>query len=241
MNRVVQIVAVALAVAGIHPAEAINAQSALPSVAQIYDKFADAVGGRSAWAGIQGRTEVGTAEITAAGASGEYKRYLAAPNRLRMMLDFGVMKLDQGFDGEKGWISQGMGSQRMPAEQEKSLKETSQAGASFLDPSRFAKAEVTGRETFEGTESYKVAVTTKSGEERTDYFDANSGLLIGTDNTGVAGQVRILYKDYKAFDGKKIATKVVQKTPQTDIVITIASVVFGTPDATVFKAPDDLK
>lgn len=236
MRRVSQAVVAAVLVMG-----AVRAEAQLPTVQQVYDKFATAVGGREAWAKVSGRTELGTADITFAGMSGSYARYSSLPNKMRMIIDIGVVKIDQGFDGEKGWADQGQGPNRMPPEQEKQMAEPNNDGAGFLDPARFAKATVVGKETVDGVEAVKLSVTTKSGQESTEYFDATTGLRIMTMATTPMGAQKVMYKDYKEFEGKKVATKIVQATPQGDVVLNIQTVTFATPDAALFKAPDVIK
>jgi hypothetical protein len=241
MQRVVQVAIAAAMLGSAMAGSATRAEAQLPTVQQIYDKYATAVGGRDAWSKVAGRTEKGTADITFAGLSGSYLRYIGAPNRMRMTIDLGVVQIDQGYDGEKGWAQQGQGAQRMPADQEKNLSENLQTGAAFLDPSRFTKAEVQGKEAFDGVDAYKVAVTTKAGIEQVEFFDVATGLRIGTVATTPMGPQRVIYRDYKDFEGKKLSTKVVQNTPQGDVIINITAVTFGSPDPAVFKAPADLK
>ncbi|AMW05156.1 hypothetical protein [Gemmatimonas phototrophica] len=236
MRRFAQVAAAAVVMLA-----AVQAEAQLPTVQQVYDKYASAIGGRTAWKPVVGRSEKGTADITFAGISGAYERHSALPNKMRMIIDLGMLKIDQGFDGEKGWADQGQGPQRLPAEQEKNMAEASADGASFLDPSRFVKAEVVAKEAFNGSESYKVAVTTKSGQEAFEFFDATTGLRIGAIAKTPMGEQKTAFLDYKAFEGKLIATKVVQTTPQGDVVLNIQIVTFGTPDATYFKSPLDGK
>jgi hypothetical protein len=216
---------------------AVRAEAQAPTVQQVYDKFATAVGGRDAWKSVTGRSDKGTADITFAGISGSYERHSALPNKMRMIIDLGVVKIDQGFDGEKGWIDQGQGMQPMPAEQAKDLAEPSADGASFLDPSRYAKATVVGKETFEGAEAWKLSLVSKSGREVTEYFDVTSGLRLGTVTTTPMGQQTALYKDYKEFEKKLVATKIIQRSGQGDVILTSQIVTFGTPDAAYFKQP----
>lgn len=241
MQRVVHVAVAAVMLGGAMTGSAVRAEAQLPTVQQVYDKYATAVGGRDAWAKVTGRTEKGTADITFAGLSGSYVRYIGAPNLMRMTINLGVLEIDQGFDGEKGWQQQGQGAQRMPPDQEKSLAENLQTGATFLDPGRFAKAEVQGKETFDGAEAYKLAVTTKGGAEQFEFFDVNSGLRIGTVVKSPAGAQQIIYRDYKEFEGKKLSTKVIQNQPQGDVIINISTVTFGAPDGAVFKAPAELR
>ncbi len=218
-----------------------RAEAQLPTVQQVFDKFATAVGGRDAWAKVQGRSDKGTADITFAGISGTYERHSGAPNKMRMIIDLGMAKVDQGFDGTVGWAAQPTGqAQRMPADQEKSLSESMQVGAAFLDVSRFSKASVDAKETFDGVECYKVSITSKLGEERTEYFEVATGLRRGAVTKTPMGEQKSMFRDYKAFDGKQIATKVVQVTPQGDVILTTAEVSFTPPDPSLFKAPDGI-
>ncbi len=216
---------------------AVRAEAQQPTVQQVYDKFAEAVGGRAAWKSVAGRSDKGTANVTFAGISGSYERHTSLPNKMRMIIDLGVVRIDQGFDGEKGWIDQGQGMQPMPPEQVKDLAEPSTDGAAFLDPSRYAKATVVGKEAFEGAEAWKLEATTKSGRTITEYFDVNTGLRVGMVTNTPMGPQTTIYKDYKEFEGKKVATTLIQRNGQGDVILTSQIVTFGTPDAAYFKQP----
>lgn len=216
---------------------AVRAEAQAPTVQQVYDKFAAAVGGREAWKSVTGRSDKGTANVTFAGISGAYERHTALPNKVRMIIDLGVVKIDQGFDGEKGWVDQGQGMQPMPEEMAKDMAEPSADGAAFLDPSRFAKSAVVGKETFEGAEAWKLELTTRTGRAITEYFDVTTGLRLGTVTTTPMGAQTAIYKDYKEFDKKKVATTLIQRSAQGDVVLTSQIVTFGTPDAALFKQP----
>jgi hypothetical protein len=133
------------------------------------------------------------------------------------------------------WRFQGM--QPMPADQAKDLAEPSPDGAAFLDPSRYAKATVVGKETFEGVESWKLSLVSKSGREVTEYFDVNTGLRVGTVTSTPMGAQTALYQDYKEFEKKLVATKIVQRSGQGDVILTSQIVTFGPPDAAYFKQP----
>ncbi|WP_291160382.1 hypothetical protein [Gemmatimonas sp. UBA7669] len=227
-----------LAVALLVPATRASAQT--PTVKDVYDRFATAVGGRDAWVKVTGRTEKGTTDVTFAGLSGFYERHSALPNKIRMIIDLGMVKIDQGFDGEKGWIDQGQGVQRMPeAEEKRAAEAAANDGAAFLDHTRFAKASVDGKEQYDGVESYKVSTTSKGGTETVEYFDVSTGFRVGSVTKGTNGEARVIYRDYKEFEGKKVPTKIVQVQPQGDVVITIQLVTFGAPDPAVFKSPLD--
>ena len=212
-------------------------EAQLPTVQQVYDRFAQAVGGVATWKPVTGRTETGTANITFAGITGVYERFMALPNKNRLIIDLGMVRIDQGFDGEKGWVDQGQGPQPMPAEMMKSMAEVIPDGAHFLNPAQHASATVTGKETFEGVEVFKVEVTAKTGERAVEYFEVASGLRLGRLVKAPAGEQLAIYKDYKAFDGKQVPTTIIQRNGQGDIVLTVKTVTFGAPADSAFKAP----
>lgn len=215
---------------------AARAEAQLPTVQQVYDRFAEAVGGVAAWKPVTGRTETGTANITFAGISGSYERFMALPNKNRLIIDLGMVRIDQGYDGEKGWMDQGQGPQPMPPEMVKNMAEVVPDGAHFLNPAQHASAAVTGKETFEGVEVYAVEITSKTGEQAVEYFEVASGLRLGRVAKSPGSQTGI-FKEYKAFDGKKVPTTIIQRSAQGDIVLTITAVTFGAPAASAFKAP----
>lgn len=215
-----------------------RAHAQLPSVLQVFDKYASAVGGRDAWAKVTDRAEKGTADIAFAGISGSYDRYNSAPNKMRMIIDLGMGKVEQGSDGTVVWTVQPDGSiSRMPPPDDVYAIEANEVGAAFLDPSRFAKATVVAQEEFDGVSCYKVTITTKKGRERVDYFEVATGLRRGQVVHGPAGAQKSVFKDYKVFDGKMVVTKQILTNAQGDIIITVASATFTTNDPKLFEPP----
>lgn len=220
---------------------ALPVEAQLPSVQQVYDRYAEAVGGRDAWSSTNGRSETGTIDLSYAGVSGPVMRYFAAPNKMLMIMDLGVIVVQQGFDGEKGWAMEGDNTVRLPAEAEQALASADYKGAAFLDPTRFSSAEVLGKEVFDGVECYKLAVTGKSGAPRLEYFDIATGLRRGQITKLAAGDQPVFFREYGEFEGKKVPTRIVQQTPQGDMVMNITSVSFETPGDSRFKPPADIR
>jgi hypothetical protein len=213
----------------------------LPTVQAVYDKYAQAVGGRAAWEKVDAQSEKGTVDITFAGISGSYERH-SAPERMRMVMDLGMGKVDQGFDGTIGWSMQPMGAAaKMPPDQVASVKENAVMGAQFLDAARFAKASVDATELFDGVQCYKLTVTSKSGQSRVEFFEVATGLRRGTVITSAQGNQQQTMSEYREFEGRKVPTKMTIGTPQGDIVITISTVSFAKQDPAVYAAPPEVK
>lgn len=218
------------------------AEAQLPTVQQVYDHYATAVGGRDAWSKVTHRSEKGTANIAFANLSGSYERYYAAPNKMRLIIDIGMGKIQQGNDGSVAWTGQPDGSAtRMPAPEGAYSIEAATVGAAFLDPSSFTKAAVVAKEDFDGVACYKLAVTTRAGRERIDFFEVESGLRRGQIVQTPAGEQKTVFKDFKPFDGKLVSTTQVLTNAQGDIIITITSVSFAPNDPKLFELPPGLE
>ena len=67
-----------------------------------------------------------------------------------------------------------------------------------------------------------------------------TGLRRGAVTKSPMGDQTSMFREYKAFEGKQVATKVVQVTPQGDVILTTVDVKFMPPDPTLFKAPDGI-
>ncbi|QJR36766.1 hypothetical protein [Gemmatimonas groenlandica] len=215
-----------------------RADAQLPSVQQVYDNYATAVGGRDAWAKVTHRAEQGTANITFANITGSYNRYNSAPNKVRMIIDLGVGRVEQGSDGTTMWRAQPDGSvSRVGGAEAIDGAEANAVRAAFLDPSRFTNVAVVAQEVFDGVSCYKVAITTKGGHERYDFFEVATGLRRGQRVKWPDGLLTNIYRDYKAFDGKLMATVQIQGTAQGDVVLTINSVTFTPNDPKLFELP----
>ena len=228
-------IAIALAVT-----TAVSAQAQLPTVQQVFDKYATAMGGRDAWAKVTDRAELGSADIAFANIKGSYERYYAAPNKFRLIINLGadIGKVEQGSDGVLVWAAQpGADAAKMPADDAAYVLEMSVTGAAFLDPSRFAKSSVAALEDFDGVSCYKVLLTSKSGRDRIDYFEVATGLRRGQVLKLPIGDQKTTYRDYKVFDGKKAPTSIVQSNAQGDIVITLTTVSFTQNDPKLFTLP----
>ena len=214
------------------------AATPLPTVKQVFDAYAKAVGGREQWEKVTDRADSGKAEIVFAGLTGSYVRYYAAPNKMRLTIDLGGGKVEQGTDGFVVWSGQPDGTMTKMAEPDATyLLEANTTGAAFLDPSLFSKASVETKEDFDGVPCYKVPITTKAGRERIDFFEVATGLRRGQVVMTLAGLQRTVWRDYKVFDRKLLPTTHILTNPQGDIIITVASVRFTPNDPVLFALP----
>jgi hypothetical protein len=214
-----------------------------PTAQAIFDKHAAAVGGVAAFRAAPTRTEIGTADITFAGMTATYERKISA-GKMLMTLELGGMgQVVQGFDGNVLWaINPGAGAQKMDANMSAEAAVGIAPTGGLWEPGSYASATVLDAAQFEGTLTWPVTITTKTGQSRTVYYDQATGMKVGEMATVPgSGAMKIVYADYKPFGAIKVATKVTQGTPQGDVVITITAVKFDAIDASVFALPDAVK
>ncbi len=159
----------------------LGAQMALPTAAQLSERFVAAMGGRDAITAQTARYERGRFEIPSQGIRGIFELWMAPPNRQVIRVELpGLGTITGGYDGEVGWsINPATGPTLLTGLQ---LDQTRQSAdlLAALHPERY----VTSRETladtvFEGRRSFKVRVVTVWNETYHEFYDAETGLVSG--------------------------------------------------------------
>ncbi len=154
------------------------------------------------------------------------------PNKLHQVLDAGVFKQETVFDGEKGKVS-GMGQEtEMTPEQVKKMKAQSSLHW-FLNLDKMnVKMELTGMETVNGKDAYKVVFTDPDGDKTTRYFDTDTGYLIREISNVETPQGNftqtIDFDDYKDMQGVKYPYKIIQNVGPNTIDLTVDSIEVNT-------------
>ena len=137
----------------------------------------------------------------------EFKR----PDKLRMEFTMQGMTGIMAYDGEIGWsIMPFMGkttAEKMADDQLEQVKEQADQVEGFLinHEEKGHKIELVGKEEVEGTEAYKLKVTTANGDERTVFLDTDYCLEFRQEGQREAmGQkmnVKVNIGDYKEVGG----------------------------------------
>lgn len=125
--------------------------------------------------GMKGNLNMGGMELA---VSMVFKR----PNKIRVETEVQGMKAVQACDGETGWaILPMMGSTepaKMADDQLKEFRDLSDFDGLFVDyKEKGHTVELVGKEDVEGTEAYKLKVTTKDGDVSYYYFDSEHFLV----------------------------------------------------------------
>lgn len=188
------------------------------TVNAVFDKYIEAIGGKEKILAIKTKTSVYKGNIQGMDITVTITQKL--PNKYYQLVDAGVFQQKTVFDGEKGY-SESMGQKKeLEGEQLEGMKVQADMHA-ILDYEKLGiKAELTGMETINGKDAYKVVLNTPWGSKWTQYYDAESGLLLRqiTPITSPQGSFNQTtdFLDYKEVDGVKYPHKLSQQVgPQT--------------------------
>lgn len=154
-----------------------------PTAEQIFERYAEAIGGRAAWSKLTSRVSRGTVRIEGIDGTGTMLVYERAPNLEVVIttLENGYTYRD-GFDGKTGWEQNGLGKVK---DLEGPRAADRRALADFYSEIDLAKIyphpKMVGQKTADGRLANVVEAAVPGGYLRLLYFDAESGLLFRTD------------------------------------------------------------
>jgi outer membrane lipoprotein-sorting protein len=143
------------------------------------------------------------------------------PNKFRMEIDMQGQKMIQAFDGEKGWmIAPWISSdpQDLAGDELKmAMDQADMEGELYNYEKKGHSAELIGKVNSDGTEAYRIKLTTKDGTVKNYFIDAKTYLVLKTKATisamGQSVDVETKMMDYKEIDGIKMAMKMESSTP----------------------------
>ena len=202
-----------------------------------------AIGGREALLRHASLRAVGTFAMPAQGIAGTVERVAARPDRFREKVSMsGVGEMQLGFDGSIGWMVTPMtGPMVLTGKQLEQLRRDAEFDAALHDPAGYTSLEIVDRVEFEGRPTYKLRALRTNGDEDFEFYDVDSGLLIGSIVTresplGTMKATNVM-SDYRAFNGLQLPTRQVQRVLGTEQVVTITTVEFGGVDPATFAPP----
>lgn len=232
-----------LALAAAAPALLAGAQ---PSVAQILEKYAQALGGQAAYEKVSTRTMRGTVEIPDDNVTGTAIVLARAPGSFRLTMDIpGVGVVETVLDGANGW-------EKNPDSGVHAMSKTDLAVAQLehhfhrevrlkdLYPSIIAA----GVDHVSGRAVYVVDAAPAAGPAEKLYFDAESALLLRRDfervtlEDGIV-QYQLLFKDYRDVDGLKLPFTIEQRSPDNTMIFKFTEIVNNAPlEDAAFAKPE---
>lgn len=222
-------------------------QQELPEARKIVDRYVEAIGGEDLIRSMNGQRIIGRMEVPAQGIGGDLEVYAAAPDKVLLKIEVpGLGAIASGFDGQVGWtINPAMGPMVLEDRQLDQMRQQADFYGALHREEFIASMETVEKTEFEGHAAYKVKVVTTWGEEYFEFFDAESGLMVGQQRTQASPMGDIpttnVMSDYKEFDGLLVPTRSVQRMMGIEQVISVTSIEAWKPDAATFALPPEIK
>jgi hypothetical protein len=224
-----------------------RADAQLPTPQALMARHDSLIGGRAVLGARESMRISGVLTIAMAQIESPFEILKRKPNSYLLRSSLGPLgELLQGFDGTTAWAIEPGGK---PAILTGELREQVMRQADFYgdlhDTSRFRSATTVGETEFEGNRAYEVRLVRHDGSELTEYFDVATGLSAGgvTTSPSPAGSVRqvSVHTDYKDFDGYRVASRIVQRNPNFEVVLSITRIEFNTVDSASVALPESVK
>lgn len=198
----------------------VSAQTA-PSAAELFKKYAAALGGEDAAKKITSRTFKGTVELKPVGVEGTFETYQKASDKSFLTMNLpGLGDILDGFNGKEGWSQDPMSGLRVKEGEE--LEQTKQAADFYYEfnlAKYYPEATVTGTEKVNEMDAYVV----KADADTILYFDVNTGLLVRSDKTMISPQGKVqaqtYQSNYQEVDGVKVPFDIKQSVMGMEFVM----------------------
>lgn len=229
------------------PAETPVPSADMPTAAVLVARHDSLVGGRAA---LEAHTSVrllGRFSVPAAGLDAPLEILKRSPNSFLFRTVMGEQgEILQGFDGNVAWsVRPGQGARLLEGAEREQVVQQADFFGDLHDLTRFSSAENTGAVDFEGRSTWQVRLIRPSGDTLYEFFDRETGLSAGSavDLPTGLGRVRqkTLLGDYRSFGALRLATTIVQRQPDFDVIIRIAFVELDTVLLSDLALPDAVK
>lgn len=246
----VLLVAIAALFAGASPAHARQEAPAeeLPEAREVTERYVEAIGGEEALRSHTSEHLVGEMELAGQGVGGVLEVFAMAPDKLLVRVEMGPLGTTlQGYDGEVGWMkSPAMGPMVLEDEMLDEIREEADFYSELHDPEDFTSMETVSRTTFRDRPAYEVELVRTSGRAYTEYYDVDSGLLLGRvgEQQSPMGSMRVTttVSEWERAGGVRIPTRTVQRLPTgQEIVMTIQEIEYDSVDPAVFELPAEIR
>lgn len=222
-------------------------QEELPDGRDVIARYVEAIGGKEAILGQGAQHAKARVEVPAQEIGGDMDIYVAPPNMMSTNIEFaGIGAVRAGYDGKVGWlIHPAMGPMVLEGRMLDQTRHQADMAAALHPETLIASVETVERTDFEGTPCYKLKVTTRWDEYYFEYFDVESGLMVGVERAQASpmGEVptTTVLSDYKEFGGVLSPSKSVQRVMGMEQVITILEVTDMQRDEALFAIPDEIR
>lgn len=234
------------ALSGCGAAEELDAQE-LPAADSLIARYIEALGGRERFASLQSLRASGTTLIPAMGLRAEFELVQGAPNRMVLKVVVpGLGEILNGFDGETGWTVDPLVGPALTTGAE--LVQTAEEAhilATLRDRSLLAQMQTVEETAYAEIPCWRVNLVWVSGRTSSDCYSMESGLLIASEEIQSTAMGEIpsttLFLEYRDFDGRLFATRIVQQAMGQEQEMRVESVEFNSVDPAAFEPPEPIQ
>ena len=254
VQRVFAIVVVTAAVSvgasarqGAAPSGSATAPAApLAPAREVVSRYVAAIGGADAFKAVRSIAARGRFEIGGVGLGGDFSIALARPNRFALRLNLGGLgTIEQVFDGAVGWtVNPASGPEVLAGRELTEAADEAWFDRTLYEPGRLQSLTTVERVTFDGRAAYKLKVVLKSGTESFEYFDVETGFLIGSESNRATPQGIIptttILRDYRRYGSLVQPTVLVQRALGVEQVLTVSSYEYDAVPDSAFSRPPEI-
>lgn len=228
------------------------------TVDEIIDNYLENIGGKEAWSKVTNMQAQGIGKQ--GGVNYPFTAIYTKEGKAHVSVDLqGRQFVVEAFDGETSWAMNFQTQKAEAADSETSLNYKRTAKDNFPDAflnykEKGYKAELLGKEEFDGTESFKIKLTKNTmlvdGKEEENieiyYFDTENFVPIAVESTVMSGQGKgaksqVILSDYQESDGLYMPyTNTTKFNGQVVFEMSMKTVKFNVEiDDKIFKMPED--
>jgi hypothetical protein len=240
-------IACVLAVIAAAPASSGSLQDSLPPAREIVTRFVSAIGGAAAYRSVKSIHARGRMQVALQQINGDLELYSARPARALYRVTVpGIGVIEQGYNGSIGWTLNPISGPELVTGRELAERaDDAWFDSPLHEPGRLRELTTLARVEFDGRPAYKVRVVHNSGHEQIEYFDVETGLLIGSeaDQTSPQGVVHTvnIVRNYARFGPLLQATTYIQRALGFEQTMVLRSIEFDTVPDSAFEPPAAVK
>ena len=190
----------------LQPAAA-KAETTMPTVDQILERYVQALGGREALAKFTTRVSRGS-RIGADGVLVPEEVYQKAPNKLAVITRYPNVAVTARVNGQRAWAGDGDKANEITGEELAELTREATFHKEVLLKELYSQMNPGGKASLGEREAYVIEASSHSGSPEKLYFDTATGLLIRRyrESKTALGPfpLQIDFEDYQVVDGVKL-------------------------------------
>lgn len=218
--------------------------SRLTTADAVLQRYKEALGGVDAIKSVQSETTRGEIEGTGLQGKVAFVGYSKPFKSLFKVTLPNGSEIDSGFDGTVSWSISPQGASIDKDTPLESVRRDADLQYALHQPDYFKKLEFAGVTDFEGHHCYWLHGTTHWGKDNNQFYDVETGLLVGYRFQADAGSPVVntaVFSDYKSYGRRLTPTKLVNRSGDRAQTLIITSVAYEPLADSLFDLPPAVK